>query len=491
MNKLTKFSFLAAIILLAVSASAQTLTGTVTNGTTGKPAGGDEVILINLSNGMEVAANTKADSAGKFSFALKDAGNGNNAGPHLIRAVHQGVTYHQIAPPGTNSVDVKVYDVVKKIDGLSLTADVFRFQADSSSLQGIRLFAVNNASSPPVTQMNDHNFEFYLPAGAKVLQLQARAPNGQPISADVVPQAEKNLYAINFPLRPGETQFQLEFTLPYSGKLKVDPKPLYPAEHFVVMLPKSMHFTAAESSSFNAMQDPNQADSVVQVAQQTHVGQQLGFTISGTGTIAEQPAQSAAQSASGGMGPGSSGASGDGQAQPAPDNRPGGGLGAPIDVPDALQQYRWPILGAFALLLALGGWVVTKRQGGVSAASAGAASGAGSIPLSAAAAASRAPLSESSSSSVGGAARPAVSAPPQNASSPDIRSADASLANAARSHAAPTPRSAMLLDALKEEMFQLEVERKQGKITPEGYEKARAALDMTLDRALKRQQGER
>jgi hypothetical protein len=45
----------------------------------------------------------------------------------------------------------------------------------------------------------------------------------------------------------------------------------------------------------------------------------------------------------------------------------------------------------------------------------------------------------------------------------------------------------MLLEALKEEMFQLELERRQGKITPSEYEKAKAALDQTLDRALKRQ----
>ncbi len=48
-------------------------------------------------------------------------------------------------------------------------------------------------------------------------------------------------------------------------------------------------------------------------------------------------------------------------------------------------------------------------------------------------------------------------------------------------------KSSMLLEALKEELFQLEVEKKQGKITPADYEKARAALDQTLERALKRQ----
>jgi hypothetical protein len=86
-DQIRKVRILAAILSLALStAAAQTLTGTVTNGTTNKPAAGDEVILINLANGMDVAGSTKADSAGKFSFKV------TVPGPHLIRAVHQGVT---------------------------------------------------------------------------------------------------------------------------------------------------------------------------------------------------------------------------------------------------------------------------------------------------------------------------------------------------------------------------------------------------------------
>ncbi len=71
MTKLTQFALLTVMLSLSLaSAAAQTLTGTVTNGTTNKPAAGDEVILINLANGMDVAANTKADSSGKYSFKL-------------------------------------------------------------------------------------------------------------------------------------------------------------------------------------------------------------------------------------------------------------------------------------------------------------------------------------------------------------------------------------------------------------------------------------
>ncbi len=47
-------------------------------------------------------------------------------------------------------------------------------------------------------------------------------------------------------------------------------------------------------------------------------------------------------------------------------------------------------------------------------------------------------------------------------------------------------RSSQLLEAMKEELFQLELDRQQGKIAPDEYAKAKAALDETIRRALAR-----
>src|SRR5947209_2168564 len=330
-----KLGVLLIVTLTAAIASAQNLSGTVTNGTTNKPAAGDDVILIKLANGMEEAGRTKSDSKGSFSFKVADDG-----GPHLIRVVHQGVTYHKMAPPGTTSVQAEVYDASKKVDALSVTADVMRVQAQDGKLEIVRLFAINNASQPPRTQMNDHNFEFYLPPGAQIDQAAAKTSGGQPINSPPVPQADKNRFAFVFPLRPGETQFQIQYHLPYSGEASLDPKALYPMEHFVVMVPKSMHFSGA--ASFQSMQDPQQSDSQVEVVSNAQPNQALAFKISGTGVLPERN-ESAASSGGGGggqvMGPETSG------------NRPGGGLGPPIDAPDPLAKYLWYILGGFALVL--------------------------------------------------------------------------------------------------------------------------------------------
>ena len=56
------------VFLLASFAAAQNITGTVTNGTTGKPAAGDQVTLLALSQGMQEVGNTKTDAQGRFSF---------------------------------------------------------------------------------------------------------------------------------------------------------------------------------------------------------------------------------------------------------------------------------------------------------------------------------------------------------------------------------------------------------------------------------------
>jgi hypothetical protein len=422
-----KLSRSVAACLLAVFsitvASAQTITGTVTNGTTNKPSAGDGVILLSLGQGMQESGRTQTDAKGNFTLKLDDTN-----GPHLIRAVHQGVTYHRMAPPGTTSVEVQVFDVAKKVQGLSVTADVMRFQAQGNELQGIRLFAVNNASNPPRTQMNEPSFEFYLPDGAEVDQAMAMTAGGQPLNSSAVPQKEKNRYGFIFPLRPGETQFQVVYHMPYTGSVSVNPRAIYDSQHFVVMLPKTMQFKAGEGAKFQQMQDPQQSDATVEVASNTTVGQVLDFSISGAGLLSQGSGEGQTQ----GPGGETSGA------ETARDSRPGGGLGPPIDAPDPLEKYRWYILGGFGLVLAAGGIYVVQRSQNRPMTS--------SVPVEIA----------------------VVEPPPAR----KARSGD---------------QGAVLFQALKEELFQLEIDHNQGQISRQEYEKAKAALDETLKRALKRE----
>ena len=369
------------------------------------------MVLISLGQGMEEVARTRTDRSGHFSFRLPDAGS------HLIRAIHQGVTYHRMAPAGTNSVQLEVFDVSPGVTGVGVTADVMRFQAQGDELQGIRLFAVNNASNPPRTQMHGRDFEFYLPDGAQIDQGMAKTDSGPPVNSAVVPEKEKNRYGFAFPVRPGETQFQVVFHMKYSGELNIDPRALHGAEHFVVMVPKTMKFTPAPGVTFQAMEDPRQSDALVRVISGMRAGQPLNFKISGTGTLNEP-------------GDDSQGAPHPVEGQTA--TAPVAASAPPSPAPDPLKRYRWYILGGFAFLLAAG-IIYTRTRSSVAVESS-----------------SGRPAAKRSSATLGAESQ-----------------------------------SAILLKEFKNELFQLEVEHKQGRISQPEYERARAALERTLKRVLK------
>lgn len=394
-----------ATVLLAVGAQAATLAGTVTNGTTGKASAGDEVILIKLAAGMEEAAHAKTDSQGKFNLSFDD----ENA-PHLVRVVHQGVTYHQPAPPGTKSINVKVYDAAKKVEGVNAVADLMYLQAGKGDLAIMRLFAVDNTSQPPRTQMSDAGFEFNAPENAEIDEAQAQTAGGQWVNTSPVPQKIKGRYAFVFPLRPGQTQFRVTYHLTYSGKYTVNPQELYPLQHFVVIMPRSLGFTPSQSGIYQDKQPPDLREAIAEVASNTKPGQNLAFDVSGEGMLQDQNQNASNQDSGAGS---------------ASDNRPGGGLGKPGEDPDPLDQYRWWLLGGLGAALAGGAVYITSKSKTANPA-------------------------------------PAVAS------------------------AGPAGHSGALLEALKEELFQLEMEHTQGQISDQEYAKAKSALDQTLARAIKR-----
>ncbi len=411
-------SILLLSLLLAAAAVADTITGTVTNGTTGKPAAGVAVTLVDPMGGMAELATAKSDGQGRFKFDAPAA-----QGPRLARAENNGVNYFKMITPGSASVDLSVYDAASSVEGISGSADVLRLQTEGSTLEAAELFAIRNESNPPRTLASAATFEFALPDGAQLDGAQAQAPNGQPIAAKTIPAKEKNHYAFAFAIKPGETRFQIAYHLPYSGKMSFSPRLTRNFDHYVLMLPSSMTFSPTDKNQFQAM--ANQPGSNVQVSLHAQAGQDLSYAIAGTGAIRDEQANGQGDAAQGGDGA-MGGASADA-------SRPGGGLGKPIDAPDGLAKYRWYILGALLTLL-LGGGIWTRERTKLAEAA--------SAPLS--------------------SATPMAS-PPANSQ--------------------PTN---FLLAALKEELFELEVERQRGKLTPDEYEKARAALEQTLQRALAR-----
>jgi hypothetical protein len=243
-------------------------------------------------------------------------------------------------------------------------------------------------------------------------------------------------YAFTFPVRPGETRFQVVYTMPYNGKQAFSLKLSMPTGDVAVMLPKTMQFQgAAEFSAINLEANAQSYD-----AHQHAFAQPVEFSVSGTGQLpqTQEDAQGAAQGSSQGMG----GQGGGGQTA-----RPGGGLGAPDDpngTNDPWARYKWWILGLLGVALVVGAGAMLK--GGAAGAVAGADS---SLPT----AEGFTPLTASAAT---GAAAVAAAGP------------------------------GVLLRALKDELFVLETDRLAGRLSETQYAEHKAAFDVVLRRALAR-----
>jgi hypothetical protein len=419
----------AAAVVAAFSsfAFAESITGVVTNKTTNKPAAGDDVVLIRLQQGMQEATRTKTDSRGRFTLDVPDQG------IHLVRVTHDKANYFRPAPPGTQSVEIDVYNAAAKVKGVSGEADVMRIQTDASgkALHVVENFFVKNESNPPLTQFSDRPFEFYLPAGAVVEGSAALAPGGMPVQASPVPLGDPNHYAFIFPIRPGETRFQITYRLPYSGSMKFSPRVGMPTDTIAVMMPKSMTFAAGPSAPYTPVTEETTAQTYV--ARSVAPSEPLDFTVSGIGQM-PRDTEAAATAGSGGADAAGAGSGGAAAGTAASDTRPGGGLGVPLDpegTNDPWAKYKWWILGGLGLVMAAGaGFMLTGNQKPVAV-------------------------------SAGGAA--------------------------AASDFASGPTS--LLAAMKEELFALETDRLQGRLTESEYAEQKAALEVVLRRALLR--GER
>jgi hypothetical protein len=416
--------FAVSVLALPIAAlAAAPISGTVTNKTTGKPAAGDEVVLIRLAQGMQESTRTTTDARGHYTLAVPDDG------LHLVRVTHDKANYFQPAPSGTTTVDVEVYNAAPHVKGVSTEAVVMRLQTDAggNNLRVVENFFVKNDSTPPMTQFSNEPFDFHLPEGAVIEGSAAQAANGMPVRAAPIPLPEKGLYTFLFPIRPGETRFQVSYSLPYSGKLSIDPGVTGPTDTVAVMMPKSMVFAPAAGAPYNAVNDEVNAQTFV--ARTVTVGQPMRFDLSGKGELprdSASPGQQDAQQSAGG----------DGTVAATDNTAPGKGLDNPLDPEgnrEPLAKYKWWILGILALLLAVAAGILLRKP-----------------------------------------TTPAVAAAPLETLPPVS--------------VVPISTHELLLQVLKDELFSLETDHLQQRISDEDYAQQKAALELILRRALQRVQ---
>ena len=358
------------LVFLACTASAGTLTGTVQNGTTGKPAAGIDVILIQLQGGMQPVANTKTDAQGNFQFTHSDIG----AAPMLVRAVYRGVNYHEPLPPGKNSITVQVFEPTDKPGVIAVTNHALIIQPNGSDLLVGEEFTIENKTQPPLAfYRDDGSFNFSIPEGAQFNQASAWGSSGMPVVQGTIDKG-KNKMAIAYAFHPGESGVRISYKLPYPGNRLTFRNVLpYATGRFIVAAPPSVQISAEGLSA--AGQDQGFS---VYVRESVPANSPVAIAVSGTAPMPAQNSGAAAPPGSESAG----GVPGDASQNPSVNSRLEASgaeatTAAATTLPARLDSLKWVLVGGFAAIFALGFVYLLRRpQVAVVAAGNGASSGA-------------------------------------------------------------------------------------------------------------------
>jgi len=258
--------------------------GTVVNKTTGQPQAGATVTLYKLGQaGMESVVSVKSGAQGKFHIDQTPQG------PHLIQTAFDGVTYNHMLPPGsaTSGLSLDVYNSSRQPGAARISRHFLIFQPNGAQMSVNEGFIFTNNGTTTYNDPDGGTLKFYLPTAAKgIVQVKATAPQGMPIDRAADKTNLKDIYKIDFPIKPGETSIQVSYLVPYSSGAVFEGKTVGKTEEpTLLVVPNGV--TLKGEGVENRGQEPRSQASVYSVKTATYKVEIAGSMPAAAATDAE------------------------------------------------------------------------------------------------------------------------------------------------------------------------------------------------------------
>ena len=424
---------LAALLLSSFGvAQAGAIRGTVKNGTTGQPAAGVDLTLIQPMGGMQEVAHAKSGAQGEFTFDNPNLG----AQPMLVRATYHGIHFNQMVPPGSSTVQVDIFEPSQDAKTINVPLHVVVFQPNGSTLVVGEEYQIENKSQPPhAYYRSEGNFDFTLPEKGQLQQVSAAGPAGMPVVQRPIDK-KTNRYSIAYAFRPGESSVRLSYQLPYADNAaSVKIPTVYPGGRLLVVAPPSVQISGDGLVAGGQEQGMN-----LYGREDVPAGTLVAVNVSGTAPPL-----------------------GADQGQQGRDAQQSGGEASGVNiqaVPSRLDTLKWPLLGIFAAVFGLFAYLLARKPVVV-------VSGPGAV-------AEELPAPKKTKKAV-------PQATPVSAFTPAPTQASAATpSNGASSLAEVDAAIGTSLDALKERLFRLELRRQAGTISEEEYSRERTQAEKVL-----------
>ena len=333
-------SILLSLVLASLAHAA--IDGTIINGTTGKPQGGATVTLYKVGgNGPEAIESVKSGADGKFVIQ----NDGQSQGPRLVQAAFDGAVYNHMIPPGmpATGISLTVYQSSPKPGAAQIDQHMMLLEPDGQNVTVSESFVFKNDGKVTYNDPTNGTLRFWLPAAAEgKAEVNVLSPGSVPVRRAPQKTNQPNVMKLDFPVLPGESRVDINYTMPFTSPGDFDLKTFYKGNSTKLVAPQGVTFKAQGLQ--NLGQEPRTKATIYGIDAPA-----VTIQVAGTGALNRQEAEG--------------GDSGDGGGQNTlmqvlprlySSADPSGGF------PVAISSVKWILLPAFGVLAL--GFVLLYRK---------------------------------------------------------------------------------------------------------------------------------
>ncbi len=276
------------LALLLASSLHAAIDGTVVNRTTGKPQANVNITLVKPGqSGMRTVGTTVSDAAGHFVFEKDEPG----GGPQLLQASYKGVNYNKLMTPNipTSNVELDVFEATNSPAVAHVAQQMLVIEPSTSQIAVSETVILQNDSNMTFRNPESGELRFYLPPAADgQVRVNAQGPQGMPLPQAAEKTSETDIFKIDFPIKPGESEFDVNYVLPagspFTFRGRVVGVKGMPTGPLHLIAPPGVIFSGQDIQQIGT--EPKTQATIYNV---TAPGQ-FSFDISGTGSLHQQEA---------------------------------------------------------------------------------------------------------------------------------------------------------------------------------------------------------
>jgi hypothetical protein len=202
--------------------------GTIINKTTGKPGSEVPIVLMRLGDGGMMPVGTiKSAPDGKFQF------NQPLDGPYLMQATFDGVTYNKLLQPGSpgTGLEFEIFNATKQGGNAKVRQHMMLIEPNDGKLSVSESVIFKNDGNTSFVDSGNGTYRFYVPAEAgDSLAVRVAGPGNMPVKRDAIPAGAPGVYKVDYAIKPGESRFDISYTIPYASPGKLKGRILHPIQ---------------------------------------------------------------------------------------------------------------------------------------------------------------------------------------------------------------------------------------------------------------------